>query len=307
MKTVIFKDLAEEWITLKKLSVKHSSIVKYETILNHHILPFFKDYDVRKINNLSILEFFESKINKELSNSLLHSIKSVFSSILDYGSYNYEMKQISLNNIKIPTIRTVKNVLSFDDRNKIISYVQTKADSLSIGMLLALYGGLRLGEICALEWSHIDFKNQVVYVKGTASRLKCEKQGKKTEVFTLSPKSSSSYREVPIPDFIIDYLKQYKECEEDSHYVLSNSCKIYEPRRLERNFCKFCMEYQIQSNFHNLRHSYATDCVRNNVEIKALSEMLGHSNVSITLGLYVHTSLEEKKKEICKIQSPFKS
>lgn len=243
-----------------------------------------------------------------MSNSSLHSIKSVFSSIIDYGTTNYKIKEISLNNIRIPKTKKIKQVLSFDDRNTIADYVQKETNSLSIGMLLALYGGLRLGEICALKWNHIDFKNKVVYVKGTCSRLKCkETQEKKTEIIILSPKSSSSYREVPIPDFIINYLKVYKRNNNDNSYVLSNSCKIYEPRRLERNFSKFCKEHHIQTNFHNLRHSFATDCVRNNVEIKALSEILGHSNVSITLDLYVHTTLEEKKKEICKIKSPFKS
>lgn len=308
MKVIIFKDLVQEWIALKKLSVKHSTFVKYENILALHILPFFKDYHINKIDSQSILLFFETKKKEDLSNSLLHSIKSIFSSILAYGIENYKMKPISLKSIRIPTVHKLKQVLTFEDRNKIIAYAKTERNSLSIGMLLALYGGLRLGEICALEWKHIDFKNQVIYVEGTVTRLKCiENQKNKTEIIILAPKSSSSYREVPLPDFLIEYLKRYKINSYDHYYILSNSTQIYEPRRLEKNFYKFCKQYEIQSNFHNLRHSYATDCVRNNVEIKALSEILGHSNVAITLNLYVHTSLEEKKKEICKIQSPFSS
>lgn len=308
MRVIIFKDLVQEWIALKKLSVKHSTFVKYENILAHHILPFYKNCHINKIDSQSILLFFETKKKEDLSNSLLHSIKSVFSSILEYGIENYKMKPISLKNIRIPTVHKLKQVLSFDDRNKIVTYAKTEKNPLSIGMLLALYGGLRLGEICALEWKHIDFKNQVIYVEGTVTRLKCkEKQKNKTEVIILTPKSSSSCREVPLPDFLIKYLKSYKINSHDHYFIMSNSTQIYEPRRLEKNFYKFCKKYKIQSNFHNLRHSYATDCVRNNVEIKALSEILGHSNVAITLNLYVHTSLEEKKKEICKIQSPFSS
>lgn len=306
MKKVNFNHLAQNWLLLKQLSVKHSTYVKYEAVLKHHILPYFKKYNISEINNEMIVLFFDERKKDKLSSSTLHSIKNILSSIIEYGVDNYTMNHVNFKQIKIPADYKTKQVLSKKDRDKIIKYAQKEMNALSIAMLLALYGGLRLGEICALKWEHIDLDNQVLQVEGTVSRLKCkEKQNKKTELVIQTPKSHSSYREVPLPCFLIEYLKRYHISRCGDYYVLSNTLKLYEPRRLEKKFYNFCNEFDIQCNFHNLRHSFATDCVRNNVEIKALSEILGHSNVSITLDLYVHTSLEQKIKEINKIKTPY--
>lgn len=299
-----FKELAFEWLSLRQLSIKHSTYVKYENVIIRHIIPFFENYHFKEISNQNIILFFEEKKKGKLSNSTLNSIKSILAAIIEYGVENYAMDHINFKRIKISSVNKTKKVLSNEDREKIIQYVQENNNSLSVAMLLALYGGLRLGEICALKWKHVEFDNQVLHIEGTALRLKCkENKVRKTEIIIQSPKSCSSCRDVPIPQFILNYIQRLNVFDEDS-YILSGDHKIYEPRRLEKNFKKFCNDNDISCNFHNLRHSYATDCVRNNVEIKILSEILGHSNVSITLNLYVHTSLEQKKKEICKIKTP---
>lgn len=305
MKKTKFNDLVLEWLSLRKLYIKHSTYVKYENIIRNHILPYFKPYYNNDITNKNIYTFFEIKKNEQLSSSTLNSMKSILSSILRYGIENYDLNTINFKQIKIFTSHKTKNVLSYDERNKLIDYVKNHSNPLSIALLLALYGGLRLGEICALKWKHIDFKNQLVHIEGTATRLKClQEDHQKTEVIILTPKSHTSCREVPIPSFVFQYIKAYITIYNQEDFLLSNSHKIYEPRRLEKNFCKFCRDLDIHSTFHNLRHSYATECVRQNVEIKTLSEILGHSNVSITLNLYVHTTLEQKQKEISKIQTP---
>lgn len=305
MKEIKFNDIALEWLSLRKLYIKHSTFVKYENIINNHILPYFQSYNNNNITNKCIYTFFERKKNEELSSSTLNSMKCILSSIYQYGIENYNLQTINFKQIKITTLPKIKNVLSHEDRNKLIDYVKTHTNPLSIALLLALYGGLRLGEICALKWKHLDFTNQLVHIEGTATRLKSfQEHQRKTEVIILSPKSHTSYREVPIPSFVFQYIKTYISIYNEEDYLLSNSHKIYEPRRLEKNFCKFCHDYDLHCTFHDLRHSYATECVRQNVEIKTLSKILGHSNVSITLNFYVHTSLEQKQKEISKIQTP---
>ena len=307
MNDIQFKDLTLEWLSIRKLYIKHSTYIKYENIIEHHLFKYYHDYLAKDINTQSLIHFFENKKNEKISSSMLNTMKSILFSIIEYGSENYDLKPINFKLIKIPSTHINRKVLSVEDRNKVIIYAKKGVNPLSISLLLALYGGLRLEEICALKWEHIDFDNELVYIKGTATRLKCKEKNKhKTEVIIQSPKSQSSYREVPLPFFVLEYIKSYTINPVNEHYLLSNSDKIYEPRRLEKNFCKFCNEYNINSTFHNLRHSYATDCVRQNIEIKTLSEILGHSNVSTTLNLYIHTSLEQKKKEISKIKTPDK-
>lgn len=305
MRKIKFEELSFEWLSLKQTYLKHSSYVKYEYIIEHHLLPHFKNISCKKINNQLIFDYFKSLRNENLSSSTLSIVKYVLSSILDYGTKNYNLSKVDFRQIKITSTKREKNVLTEQDRNKIIMYIKSNKTPLAIGMLLALYGGLRLGEICALKWEDVDIKNDLIYIKGTAARLKNDKSSNsKTSVVIQTPKSSSSCRQVPLPKFAMKYVKDYSKNKKDNCFVLSNKTKIYEPRRLERQFLLFCRKSDIQSTFHNLRHSYASECVKQNVEIKTLSEILGHSNVSITLNLYVHTTLDQKKKEIRKIKPP---
>lgn len=303
MEIMNFKTLTNEWLEMKKLSIKQSTYVKYEFVLEQHILPYFKDYSLKDLSLKLFISYFENKKQEDLSESLLHSIKSIISCLLNYAYELDLMDNINLHHIRIPRTTSKKRNLTKKEKNQIIKYIKNNTDSLSISMLLALYSGLRIGEICALKWSDIDFDNQILTVKSTATRLKTNNESKKTEVILLSPKSKSSYREIPLPDFIITYFKQY-DYHHSSHYILSRSNKIYEPRKLEKYFRAFANEHKISCTFHCLRHHFATECVLNNVEIKALSEILGHSNVSITLNVYVHTTLEQKKKELNKLKSP---
>lgn len=123
----------------------------------------------------------------------------------------------------------------------------------------------------------------------------------------LEPKTHTSKRIVPMPSFIIDFLKIYYKNQTNTkkeYYIYTNSKKLPDPRNIQYHFHKICKELKIESNYHTLRHTYATNCVMNNIDIKSLSEMLGHSNVSITLELYVHSSLEFKKVQVNKLKIP---
>ena len=303
MEQITFNELTYEWLSCRRLYIKRSTFVKYEAVITKHIFPYFSAIPPKEIKSQTLMSFFELKIQQELSYSLLCSIKNILVSILEYGIENYSLRQMNFKQIRFASKVQAKAILSGSERNKIIRYTRKNRNSLSLAMLLALYGGLRLGEICALKWDDVDFDNQVIKVMGTAVRLKCfDTKDKKTELVILPPKSQASYREVPLSSFLSGYLKRYFD--KKGRYLLSNSEKIYEPRRLERQFKSFCIGNDINCTFHGLRHSFATACVRSNVEIKALSEILGHSNVSITLNVYVHTSLEQKKREIEKLVTP---
>lgn len=301
--------VAKEWLELKKMSVKYSSYVKYETVILKHIVPFFDNYILEQINDEIIVSFFKKLIDIEkYSNSTLHAIRYVMKSILEYAEKKYCIQTINFSFIKLNRTKKNLKVLSEDQKASLETYCFTHYEPISIAILIALYGGLRIGEVCALTWQDIDLNNGIITVTKTVERLKNkENMESKTILMILEPKTQTSKRIVPIPSFLKEYLYNYHNdltISNKSSYLLTNSEKIPDPRTIQNQFQRLCQDYNFQINFHSLRHTYATHCVMQEVDLKSLSEMLGHSNVSTTLQLYVHSSLEFKMNQINKISAP---
>lgn len=158
---------------------------------------------------------------------------------------------------------------------------------------MTMYSGLRIGELCALTWNDIDFKSGIIHISKALQRVP-DKSGKgKTALIVTSPKSKTSVRDIPLPAFVLDILKQNR-C---SGYILSGTNKPVEPRTMQNRFKAVLKECGVRSaNFHLIRHTYATVCIESGFDAKTVSELLGHSNVNITLNRYVHSSMEMKKK-----------
>lgn len=302
-----FETIECEWLDLKKMSVKYSTFLKYENVIFTQINPYFKNYQLNQFTDSNIIQFFMQKSRQEqLSNSYLKIIKYVLSSIIQFGRERFAFPTLHFNMIKFSQCNQTNQVLSSCEKEKLLQYCKNQYDCLSVSILISLYGGLRIGEICGLQWMNIDFENQLIYVEKTAQRQKNDNKNKKkkTHLVLTEPKTKTSKRCVPIPQFLINYLKTYKSSLNNEDFVLSNSFVICDPRTIQKKFSLLCQKNNIKTNFHNLRHSYATECVSENVEIKSLSEILGHSRVSTTLELYVHSSIDEKRKQINKLKTP---
>lgn len=301
--------VAKEWLELKKMSVKYSSYVKYETVILKHIVPFFDNYTLEQINDEIIVSFFKKLIDfQRYSNSTLHAIRYVMKAILEYAEKKYCIQTINFSFIKLNRTKGNLRVLSENQKVLLETYCFTHYEPISIAILIALYGGLRIGEICALTWQDIDLNNGIITVNKTVERLKNKENSvSKTILMILEPKTHTSKRIVPIPTFLREYLYNYCNnltISNKSYYLLTNSEKIPDPRTIQNQFQRLCQDYNFQINFHSLRHTYATHCVMQEVDLKSLSEMLGHSNISTTLQLYVHSSLEFKMNQINKISAP---
>ena len=179
-------------------------------------------------------------------------------------------------------------------------------NSLSrIGIQLSLYMGLRLGEVCALKRRHISYREALLQVRFTMQRIQdlSENAAKKTKIIVTEPKSSSSIRDIPIPDFLMERLQILRDMPRDA-YILTGSTNFFiEPRTLENILKKYLRECRMEhTNYHVLRHTFATRCIEEGFDAKSLSEILGHSNVNITLNRYVHSSLEQKRKNMEKLE-----
>lgn len=168
------------------------------------------------------------------------------------------------------------------------------------GILLSVNGGLRLGEVCALRVSDIDFQNGTVSIVREVLRIKL---GAKTQLVIQTPKSESSVRTVPLPADALAYLKKAVAGLPQDAYILTGRVnKPMEPRTYQYYFESILRRCGIRKrSYHTLRHTYATRCIEKGIDIKSVSEMLGHADVVTTLRLYVHPSMDSKKSAIQKI------
>ena len=295
-----FKELCEEWLASAKLRVKHSSYCCYEKLINKHVIPYFEDIKYGELGTPIINEFSKYKLKFGKANGFgglsaksVHDILVVMRSVAKYAEREYGYRN-PMRNISMPKSESKEaEVFNKDERGRLQNYLQSNLTESNLGILLTMYSGLRIGELCALTWNDIDFKNGVVRVSKALQRVS-DKSGKgRTAIIVTSPKSKTSVRDIPLPAFVLDILKQ----NERSGYILSGTNKPVEPRTMQNRFKAVLKECGVRSaNFHLIRHTYATVCIESGFDAKTVSELLGHSNVNITLNRYVHSSMEMKKK-----------
>ena len=156
----------------------------------------------------------------------------------------------------------------------------------------------------ALKWENVNLEKRILTVRNTVQRIKNIDGNTATKLVVTSPKSSSSVREIPLPEFIIPYLSNHRTG--NSCYLLSGTQGIVEPRVMQYRFKRILAELHLSDvSFHSLRHLFATNCIAIGVDVKSLSEILGHSNVQITLNRYVHSSMERKAKYMKSVSELF--
>lgn len=287
------------WKADKKNYVKKSTFSAYVLLIENHLLPSFgNQYEIQEAD---VQTFVLQKLEAGLSQKTIKDILIVLKMVLKFGAKNkwivYEPFEI-----QYPTIRESQHieVLSRTHQKKIMNYIQEHFTFRNLGVLICLSSGMRIGEICALTWEDIDTDNGVISVNRTIQRIYVIENGtRKTELILDTPKTKNSIREIPMNRDLIRLIKPIKKIVNPSFFVLTNDAKPTEPRTY-RSFYKNLMRYlEIpEIKFHGLRHSFATRCIESNCDYKTVSVLLGHSNISTTLNLYVHPNMEQKKKAI---------
>jgi len=300
MKT--YNHIIKEWLTTKK-NIKIQSYQNYERIITNHIEKDIGIYNIRKIN-INILNNYIDKLkNNNLSIYTIKNIIYIIKSTINYAINNKYINYINLDDIKIKSIIKSCYILPKEYQYNIERYLIDNINIRNIIFLLCLYTGIRKGEACGLKWEDINFNTNSLEIKRTIIRIKTNN---KTKLITSTPKSITSNRIIPIPNFIINYLLLYKS--NNNYYLLSNSTKLYDPRLLEFHYKKILNSINIPNHkFHTLRHTFATRSIESKMDIKTLSEILGHSSIEMTLKLYVHPSYELKRNNIENLVSYMKS
>lgn len=279
------------WLENKKHSVKESTYCYYYSLIKNHIIPFFNKVSCKRIDEIIINEYINviySK-NKKISKKTLKDILVVLRQIIKLANIKVD---ISLPKV---TRKEVK-ILSYEEQLKFEKSTNVCNDVCKFCMYLCLYTGLRIGEVCALKWKDIDLENRLIYVSKTLIRIKNlnDNSHAKTKVILSDAKTDNSMRVIPIPKKIIYTLKTYKTF--DELFLITGTNKYMEPRLLYNKFKKLLKEIGVDNyKFHVLRHTFASNCIKNGFDPKTLSELLGHSDIRLTLSLYVHSDIEFKR------------
>lgn len=298
------------WLKNKRPRVKASTYARYQNLIDNHILPDLGEYEVQKITNVLIDGYIEKLLSNGrkdgsggLSPKMTTDILTILKAILKYAGRQGFQLYVHFDELTVRKSRREMRVLSVEEQDRLAGLFTQPMSGRLLGIMISLYTGLRLGEVCALKWRDVDFAAQTLHVRATMQRIKNSTGiGGKTIIVITEPKSESSVRDIPIPDFLLTAMKNLRGS--PNSFVLSGrEERLVEPRTMENYFKRCIQEIGIApANYHALRHSFATRCVEQGFDIKSLSEILGHSSVNITLDRYVHSSFELKKKNMDKLK-----
>lgn len=285
-----FNEKIDKWLEYKKSTVKESTYSTYYAIASNKIRPLLGHY---KINNLNkeIINSFIDKLSNSLSINTVHDMANILKQILKYN----RMTDID---VKVP-IKELKSISVFTpkDIKKLERFALTYDNRFVFGIILSLYTGIRIGELCALKKSNFDMNLMTLSINHTIIRVKNADGKQKTKVICSAPKSRKSIRTIPIPDVLQSYLIHYLNEMNSDYYFLTNKTKAIEPRSYTNKYKKYLNYWGINhKKFHTTRHTFATKADETKMSTKALSEILGHSSASITQNLYIHPSLKYKRE-----------
>jgi integrase len=297
--TIKFKEIALEWLEYKKISVKKSTYYNYMFIVNKYLISYFGEKRIISINNFNT---FIQELSLKLSPKTVRDIICVLKAILNYYENKYGCK-LNYKKINAPKIEKVHiKILSDKERLKIENYCLENKTLNNLGIILCLNTGLRIGELCALKWKNIDLAEKNIYVTQTIQRV-YNTYTKDSVVIIDTPKTDCSVRCIPINKKIYTLLKEIKKNYSSDAFFLTGSAEQFiEPRRYQYLFKKTIKSLNIKPfKFHVLRHTFATNCIDVGMDIKSLSELLGHSTVEVTLNRYVHSSLKMKQRFLEKL------
>ena len=298
-KKIYFGDMANSWLLYKKLTVKMSTYYNYKYIVDNYLNKKFKDYRLEEFLDFNINPTI-LELSEKLSPKTIKGIVSTLVSILNYAEEKYKVR-FHLEPVAMPKPKIYElQVLTPREQVKLEQFCLNSYEQKYIGIVIALYTGMRIGELCALTWGNIDLKNKRIQVRKTLQIIYLQKS--KTQILIDSPKSSKSIRKIPMNDKVFEILKNLKNKNEDTDFLLTGDKRYIEPRRYQYSFSKVLKELGLKDyNFHILRHTFATNCIKVGMDPKSLSEILGHSTVNITLNKYVHSSDKIKKKFLQKL------
>ena len=293
--------------------IKASSYLTYQNQMNRHILPCLGRMQMASITPEMVHSFLECLQAKGLGENTVRGIYRLLSAAMRAALDDGIISKNPCRKICVKRgERVQQRVFSREEQKKV---EKTLSQGEDLTALFAMYTGLRLGEICGLRWSDINWENGTATVCRTVQRLKrmdtdkCLKcGGAKTYLMIGSPKSPSSCRTIPIPTFLLKRLeiqkKQRSAAQLTTGYIFGTGMRAADPRTIQRRFAGVVRRLESpDAHFHTLRHSYATRFLEMGVDVKTVSQLLGHSSAKTTLDCYAHSLLDQQRSAVAKLSA----
>ncbi len=300
---VTFQEAAASWLSSRTPAWKESTLAHYTRIVRQYLLPELGPLALLEITS-AMMEAFLRRMREQggrdggpLSAKTVSDLRCVLVQILSYANTKGWLIQVP-NCPSVTSRLPVVTVLSRQEQQRLIQAILREGTVFGLGVLLSLYAGLRIGEVCGLMWKDVDRVNATLKISRTVMRIAdLGGSGARTKIVVSAPKTETSNRTVPLPGLVFQYLMQFRLA--DDLYILTGRDKCMEPRVCRDRFSRLLGRSGIRHySFHTLRHTYATRCIESGMDVKSLSEMMGHADVKITMQRYVHPSMDIKKEQV---------
>ena len=299
-----FSAWAEQWLASVSHGVKESTLAHYDYTLQRYLLPVFGAWKVHGLDEQRLeqgmLEVISPKSgnHKPLGASSARECLSILRRICKYAAHLRLMRPVEIL-VKLPQFERVQTKpLSVQEQACLRDFVLEHPTTRKAGLLLQMQLGLRIGEVCGLQWGDFDLSAGVLTIRRTVSRIYC--RDGHTKVLIQTPKTRSSGREIPIPQELFTLLQRlHGGASEETWFLSGNAEKPVEPRCYRKSVQLYLRQAAVRKvHPHTLRHTFATTCLQAGCDIKTLSELLGHADPNITRRRYVHSNMNRKRREL---------
>ena len=299
-----FSALAEQWLASVSHGVKESTLAHYDYTLQRYLLPVFGAWKVHGLDEQRLeqgmLEVISPKSgnHKPLGASSARECLSILRRICKYAAHLRLMRPVEIL-VKLPQFERVQTKpLSVQEQACLRDFVLEHPTTRKAGLLLQMQLGLRIGEVCGLQWGDFVLSAGVLTIRRTVSRIYC--RDGRTKVLIQTPKPRSSGREIPMPQELFTLLQRlHGGASEETWFLSGNAEKPVEPRCYRKSMQLYLRQAAVRKvHPHTLRHTFATTCLQAGCDIKTLSELLGHADPNITLRRYVHSNMNRKRREL---------
>lgn len=294
-------NLIFKWLRSKE-NIKSSSYTRYYNLIDKHIRNDIGKLSIHRINSNIIKKFINDKLDHGrldgrggLSRNTIYDLCNILKQVFKYNKLEIEVPKITK---KVGMGRS----LSPEDRKKLLKKLNEINNRVSIGIELSLLLGLRESEVCGIRFCDIDLKNKVIRINHIISRIRSFHTEFRTKLVLSTPKTEQSKRVLPIPSKLQDRLSyHYHVAEDKDYFLLTGRRKFMDPRTLYNNYKKILNKIDIEYTYHDLRHTFATNCIAVGIDYKSLMELLGHTNITTTMNIYAHPTMSTKRKYVNKL------
>lgn len=298
-----FKTLVNQWLNSKQPMITPSTYANFLLIAENHLIPYFGKRKIGSITEADVQEYIlylyeKGRLDKTggLTVKTIRDIILVMRLALGYAYKEKVMPLLNWDLIEYPKDTSLKRVVSLskDEEQELIQCIYLNLNRKTAGILIALMTGIRIGELCGLQMKDISLSDNVIYINKTVQRIYDKRKG--TSYINIGePKTSSSVRVIPFPSLLGNIIKKFYS-DNPNHYFLTGKSKPTEPRTYRQFFARFLKKNNLKNvKFHEIRHTFAVRAIEiPDFDIKSLSEILGHKNVSFTLNVYGSANLKQK-------------